>query len=69
MGYIRIHELAHELEIKSDVILDYLVELGIKPRRLSTSAVGDGLADTVRKHFLPEDQRKGGGASSKSGAK
>ena len=69
MGYIRIHELAHELEIKSDVILDYLIELGFKPRKLYTSAVDDGLADKVRKHFPAEDQRKGGRASSKSGAK
>jgi hypothetical protein len=69
MGKIRIYELARELEVKNDVIIDYLVELGIKPRRLSQSAVDDGCANKVRKHFPTEDQRKSGGASPKSSAK
>jgi Translation initiation factor IF-2, N-terminal region len=69
MGKIRIYELARELEVRSDVIIDYLAELGIGERRAATSAVDDELADKARKHFPTEGQKKGGGASPKSGAK
>ena len=67
MGKIRINELARELELKSNVVLEYLAELGIPDKRVRSSAVDDEVADKVRKHFRFKDQAKKGGASSQSG--
>ena len=33
MGKIRINELARELEVKSNVVIDYLAELGIPDKK------------------------------------
>ncbi len=54
MGKIRINELARELELKSNVVLEYLAELGIPDKRSRSSAVDDEVADKVRKHFNPK---------------
>jgi len=50
MGNIRINLLARELEIKSHLILEYLVVLGIE-KKSHSSALDDELADKVREHF------------------
>jgi hypothetical protein len=67
MGKIRINELARELELKSNVVLEYLAELGIPDDRSRSSALDDELADNVRKHFRFKDQAKNGGANSQAG--
>jgi translation initiation factor IF-2 len=56
MGKIRINELARELEVKSNVILEYLVEIGIQEKRSHSSALEDDLADKIRAHFRAEGE-------------
>ena len=51
MGKIRINELARELEVKSNVVLEYLAEIGIPDKKSHSSALDDDLADKVRAHF------------------
>ncbi len=48
---IRINDLARELEVKSKVVIDYLLEIGITDKRSHSSAIEDELADKVRSHF------------------
>ncbi len=55
MGKIRINELARELEVKSNVVLEYLVELSIPDKKSHSSALDDDLADKVRAHFRADD--------------
>ena len=61
MAKIRINELARELELKSDVVLEYLAELGIPDKRSSSSALDEELADKVREHFRLEVRMGGSG--------
>jgi translation initiation factor IF-2 len=56
MGKIRINELARELEVKSNLVLDYLAELGIPDKKSHSSALDDDLADKVRAHFRAEGE-------------
>ena len=51
MGKIRINELARELEVKSNVVIEYLAELGIPDKKSHSSALDDDLANKVRGHF------------------
>ena len=51
MGKIRINELARELEVKSNVVIEYLAELGIPDKKSHSSALDDDLANRVRGHF------------------
>ncbi len=51
MGKIRINEIARELEVKSNVVLEYLAGLGIEDKKSHSSALDDDLADKVRAHF------------------
>ena len=51
MGKIRINELARELEVKSNVILDYLGEIGFEGKKSHSSALEDDFADKVRAYF------------------
>jgi len=51
MGKIRINELARELEVKSNVVIEYLAGLGIPDKKSHSSALDDDLADKVRGHF------------------
>ena len=55
MGNIRINVLARELEVKSQIILEYLGEIGIE-RKSHSSALDDELADRVREHFRASGQ-------------
>jgi len=50
MGNIRINVLARELEIKSHLILEYLIVLGVE-KKSHSSALDDEIADKVREHF------------------
>jgi len=56
MGKIRINELARELEVKSHLVLEYLVEIGIPDKKSHSSALDDDLADKVRAHFRAENE-------------
>ena len=60
MGKIRINELARELEVKSNVVIEYLAEQGHPDKKSHSSALDDDLADKVRAHF-----RDGGEAATK----
>ena len=48
MGKIRINELARELEVKSNIVIQYLQEMGIEEKKSHSSALDDELADKVR---------------------
>ncbi|MGA3327884.1 MAG: translation initiation factor IF-2 N-terminal domain-containing protein, partial [Terriglobia bacterium] len=63
MGKIRINELARELEVKSNVVIEYLAELGIPDKKSHSSALDDDQADKVRAHF-----RDGGEAATETDA-
>jgi len=56
MGKIRINELARELEVKSNVVIEYLAELGIPDKKSHSSALDDDLADKVRGHFRADGE-------------
>ncbi len=56
MGKIRINELARELEVKSNVVIDYLSEMGIQDKKSHSSALDDDLADKVRAHFRADGE-------------
>ena len=56
MGKIRINELARELEVKSNLVIDYVAELGIPDKKSHSSALDDDLADKVRAHFRAEGE-------------
>jgi translation initiation factor IF-2 len=64
MGKIRINELARELEVKSNVVIDYLMGLGIHDKKSHSSALDDDLAEKVRAHF-----QSGGTAAPEAPAK
>jgi len=51
MSKIRINELARELEVKSNAILEYLQQIGIPEKKSHSSALEDELVDKVRAHF------------------
>ncbi len=56
MGKIRINELARELEVKSNVVIEYLAGLGIPDKKSHSSALDDDLADKVRAHFRADGE-------------
>jgi len=56
MGKIRINELARELEVKSNVVIEYLSEMGIPDKKSHSSALDDDLADKVRAHFRADGE-------------
>jgi len=51
MSKIRINELARELEVKSNLVLDYLTSIGHGEKKSHSSALEDDLAEQVRRHF------------------
>jgi translation initiation factor IF-2 len=51
MSKIRINELARELEVKSNLVLEYLVSIGHGEKKSHSSALDDDLAEQVRRHF------------------
>jgi len=51
MSKIRINELARELEVKSNLVLDYLTSIGHGEKKSHSSALEDDLAEEVRRHF------------------
>jgi hypothetical protein len=67
MANIRINELARELAVKSNAVLEYLAAIGTPNKQSHSSVLDDGLADKVRKHFRFKDQAKDCGANSQAG--
>ena len=57
MGKIRINELARELEVKPNRLLELLPQFGITEKRTHSSSVDDDVADRLRRHFgfLPQE--------------
>ncbi len=57
MGKIRINELARELEVKPNRLLEMLPQFGITEKRTHSSSVDDDVADRLRRHFgfLPQE--------------
>jgi translation initiation factor IF-2 len=51
MSKIRINELARELEVKPQRILDLLPEVGVAEKKTHSSSLDEDAADLVRKHF------------------
>src|SRR5580698_4212021 len=49
MSKIRINELARELEVKPNVILDKLRELGVADKKTHSSSLDDDVAQGVRR--------------------
>jgi translation initiation factor IF-2 len=54
MSKIRINELARELEVKPNVILDLLHELGVAEKKTHSSSLDDDVALTVRRRLMGE---------------
>lgn len=50
MSKIRINELARELEVKPNRILELLPELGISDKKTHSSSLDDDVADMIRRH-------------------
>ncbi len=57
MGKIRINELARELEVKPNRLLEMLPQFGITEKRTHSSSVDDDVANRLRRHFgfLPQE--------------
>ncbi|HEY6290908.1 MAG TPA: translation initiation factor IF-2 [Terriglobia bacterium] len=62
MAKIRINELARELEVKSHLVIEYLVGLGVDDKKSHSSALDDDLADKVRQHFQSANGSESEGA-------
>src|SRR4051812_13971546 len=61
MSKIRINELARELEVKPNKILDLLPGLGVQEKKTHSSSIDEDVAVLVRKHFgFDEPQVKHG---------
>ena len=62
MQKIRINELARELEVKANLILDLLPEFGVTDKKTHSSSLDDDIAERVRSHF------QNGGSAASAGA-
>ena len=51
MSKIRINELARELEVKPNVILDMLAEYGVEDKKTHSSSVDEDVALALRKRL------------------
>src|SRR5947209_3938595 len=62
MKKIRINELARELEVKPNVILDMLPELGVDEKKTHSSSIDEDVALAIRKRLGLDDLPSGNGA-------
>ncbi len=51
MEKVRINDLARELEVKSEEILDLLPKVGVTEKKTHSSSIEPGEAEKVRRHF------------------
>src|SRR5579885_3068131 len=63
MQKIRINELARELEIKANLILELLPSLGVTDKKTHSSSLDDEVAEKVRRHFQNGGRGTVGGAA------
>src|ERR1700704_2159638 len=54
MSKIRINELARELEVKPNIILDILPELGVADKKTHSSSLDDDVALAIRRRIAGE---------------
>src|SRR5712692_2953711 len=54
MSKIRINELARELEVKPNIILDILPELGVGDKKTHSSSLDDDVALAIRRRIAGE---------------
>src|SRR5204863_9549026 len=54
MSKIRINELARELEVKPNIILDMLPELGVEDKKTHSSSLDDDVALAIRRRLAAE---------------
>src|ERR1700748_2407484 len=52
MKKIRINELARDLEIKANLILDLLPELGVTEKKTHSSSIDEDVAEKLRLRFM-----------------
>ncbi len=62
MSKIRINELARELEVKPNVIIDLLRDLGVPDKKTHSSSVDDDVALEVRRRVAGDSSAGGNGA-------
>src|SRR5580704_12954720 len=62
MSKIRINELARELEVKPNVIIDLLRDLGVPDKKTHSSSLDDDVALEVRRRVAAEGGAEGNGA-------
>ena len=55
MKKIRINELARDLEIKANLILDLLPELGVTEKKTHSSSIDEDVAEKLRLRFMGND--------------
>src|SRR3974377_1186737 len=56
MSKIRINELARELEVKPNVILDLLPELGVGDKKTHSSSLDDDVALAIRRKLFGKEE-------------
>ncbi len=59
-GNIRVNELARELQVKPNAVLDLLPELGVVEKKIHSSVLKDDIAWLVRLHMSAETQEERG---------
>src|SRR5258708_8113052 len=62
MGKIRINELARELEVKPNVIIDMLPELGVHDKKTHSSSLDADVALQLRQLLTGETREASGGS-------
>jgi len=67
MSKIRINDLARELEVKSKVILDTLIEVGVTEKKTHSSSVEEHEAEKVRAHIRGASEAQASAKSSRPG--
>src|SRR4051794_11872235 len=65
MVKIRINELARELEVKPNVILDMLPELGVTEKKTHSSSVDEPVAIEIKRRLAEEAKGSPGSAGSR----
>lgn len=58
MDYIKINELARELEVKAQKILDWLPELGVHEKKTHSSSITEDVAREVRRFVGHEPEKE-----------
>ncbi|MGB7552728.1 MAG: translation initiation factor IF-2 N-terminal domain-containing protein, partial [Candidatus Korobacteraceae bacterium] len=68
MQKIRINDLARELEVKSKMILDALIKVGVTEKKTHSSSIEVDEAERVKKYFAEHAEAGSSRASSRASA-